>query len=75
MFSKEELSFLLKKNPEAITIGTCQSDLINISRDVKTLTQQRGMELIKASTPEAVKKFNELIEKGKGAVAFIHVAC
>lgn len=75
LFSKEELSFLLKKNPEVIVIGTGQYGLVEVSKDVKTITSKRGIELIKASTQEAIKKFNELIEKGRKVAGFFHVTC
>lgn len=75
LFSKEELSFLLKRNPEVIIIGTGQYGLVEVSKDVKTITQRRGIELVRALTPDAVKKFNELMERGKKVVGFFHVTC
>jgi hypothetical protein len=75
LFSKEELSFLLKKNPEIIIIGTGQYGLVEVSKDVKKITSKRGIELIKASTQEAIKKFNELVEKGRKVVGFFHITC
>jgi hypothetical protein len=75
LFSKEELSFLLRKNPEVIIIGTGQYGLVEVSKDVKTITGRRGIELIKLSTQAAIKKFNELVEKGRKVVGFFHVTC
>lgn len=75
MFSKEELSFLLKKNPEVIVIGAGQYGLVEISKDVKTITSKKGIDLIKFPTQQAIKKFNELIEKGKKVVGFFHITC
>lgn len=66
----EELEFL--KEAEIIVIGTGQSGLLRLTKEAEDWVKNRGIRVILAPTPEAIKKYNKL--EGKKA-ALIHVTC
>lgn len=66
---------ILEKEPEIFLIGSGQDGYFGVSDEVMHACQNKKIQLIAMPTPEAVEKFNELIEKRKKVVAFIHVTC
>lgn len=75
LFSMDELSFVLKKKPEAVVIGTGDSGFFKISDEVRVTLRENRIELVEALTREAIKKFNELVEADKRVVAYMHITC
>jgi hypothetical protein len=73
LFGKAELEIILKNNPEVIVIGTGDSGLLRVSEEVRSICQQKGIELMEIISREAIIKFNENLDKR--VVAFIHVTC
>ena len=74
LFSKDEFDRLAEGNPEVIVFGNGQSSVARVSEEAKAEAEKRGIELVAASTPEAIKLYNNLAKKKK-AVAAIHVTC
>jgi len=73
-FTKDEVDYVLKENPDVIIIGRGASGLASLSSEAKALLQDNGMELIEADTPNITDKFNRLNE-AKRVAAMIHVTC
>jgi hypothetical protein len=48
---------------------------MEIDEEVKNLAKERNIELIVLSTPQAIKKFNELTKAKRSVVAYFHVTC
>ena len=74
LFSKNEFEELAKENPEIIIVGNGQYSAMEIDEEVKKISKERKIELIVLPTPEAIKKFNELVESKK-VCAYFHVTC
>jgi len=74
-FSKEELEKLYKDGAKIIVIGTGTSDLASLSTEAEGFAKQKGIKLIKLSSYEAIKKYNELADEEKSAGAIIHITC
>lgn len=74
-FSKEELEKLYKDGAETIVIGTGTSDLATLSNEAEGFTKQKRIKLVKLSSYEAIKKYNELADEGKSIGAIIHITC
>jgi len=72
--SKNEEKMLLSKNPEIIIIGTGVSGALKTFPEFETKIKKAGIKLIKARTPIAKNKFNEL-NKNKRVNALIHTTC
>jgi len=66
---------ILGKNPEILLVGSGHDGYFEVSDEVMRVCQNKKIQLIVMPTPEAVEKFNELIEKNKKVIAFIHVTC
>ena len=66
---------LVKGNPEIIIIGTGQGGAMNVDGEIANGLAKKGIELIVASTPEAIEIYNEKIKEGKRINALIHTTC
>lgn len=75
LVGKKELSDFVREKPEIILIGNGQYGDCQVSDDFVELAEKKGLEVIIKETPEAIKKFNELIKFGKKVVAYMHVTC
>jgi hypothetical protein len=71
-FGMSELLNLLKKNPEAVIIGTGMESCVEVLEEVQQEMENRGLMLFVESSRNAVEVFNGLVSEGKKAVAFIH---
>ena len=67
-----EMAKLLSNKPEIIIIGTGQSGAMEVS---KNLFKGKGVDLIIAETPEAIRIYNEMVEADKKVNALIHTTC
>jgi hypothetical protein len=65
----------LDKKPEILLVGSGEDGYFEVSDEVMHVCQNKKIQLIVMPTPEAIKKFNELIDKNKKIIAFIHVTC
>jgi len=75
VLSKKELNLILVEDPEIVIIGCGYEGCMQLSSEVVELANMKGMQIITAKTPDAVQKFNELYEKGKNVVAYMHITC
>ena len=75
LIDKKEFSDFVKEKPEIIIIGNGQYGDCGVSDDFVKLAEEKGIEVIIKETPDAIKKFNELVETGKKVIAYIHVTC
>lgn len=74
-FSKEELEKIYKDGAEIIVVGTGTSDLASLSIEAEGFAKQEGIKLVKLSSYEAIKKYNEVADEGKNVGAIIHITC
>lgn len=72
--SKKELDKLLEGKPEVIIIGTGQSGVLEVPKEIVRAIRQRSIELIVMETPDAIQEYNEL-SKTKRVNALIHTTC
>ena len=75
LIDKKEFFGFLEENPDVILVGSGQYGDCEVSDDFVKLAEEKGIEVIIKDTPEAIKKFNELLKAGKKVVAYIHVTC
>lgn len=75
LVAEKEFFDFVKEDPEIILIGNGQYGSAEVSDEFVRLAEEKGVEVIIKETPDAIKKFNELIETGKKVVAYIHVTC
>lgn len=73
-FTKDQVEYVLKENPDVVVIGKGTSGLASLSVDARTFLEKKGIEIVEADTPAIRDKFNELA-KTKKVAAIIHVTC
>jgi len=71
----EELDRLLSGEPDVVVIGTGQYGLLKVGESIREMAGEVGVDLIFASTPKAISRYNQLVEEGKKVNALIHVTC
>lgn len=71
----EEFEKMLLKEPDTIIFGTGFSSLVRIDDEIIKSAKKNNIELIILNTPEALKKFQELVKNGKRVAARIHTTC
>ena len=75
VIAPEEVDRLVRGDIDYLIVGTGQSGVLKVTEDLKEATRAAATKLRTAKTPEAIKKFNELVKKGKEVNALIHVTC
>lgn len=73
-FTRDQVEYVLRENPDSVVIGKDTSGLASLSGDARALLEKKGIEIVEADTPAIVDKFNELAKTRKVA-AIIHVTC
>jgi len=73
--SADEIRSILGSNPEVIVIGTGQFGCVKLSEEAAKVAEAHGVEVFRARTPRAIKKFNEQVDEGKRIAAIVHVTC
>ena len=74
LLQKEDLSEIIKYNPEVLIVGTGDNGLMKIPNDTKQFLESKGIELIYEKTRKACDIYNKL--KGKRRiVAALHLTC
>ncbi|MBN1755458.1 hypothetical protein JW877_04505 [bacterium] len=71
--SPSELTQLVSGHPDIVVIGTGQKGNLEVTREIRAAIEKQA-ELIVLQTPEAIKKYNELVEDHK-VNALIHTTC
>lgn len=69
---EDDVSILLESNPEVIVIGTGCGGLLEVPDNVKNLIRSKRIAIVIEKTPEACKKFNNLISENKKVAAILH---
>jgi len=75
LIDKFEFEEFEKRKPEIILIGAGQYGDCEVSESFVQLAEKKNIEVIVKDTPEAIKKFNELVKNGKKVLAYFHVTC
>lgn len=70
--SREEAEFIYEEGAQTLLIGTGQFDQVRLSDEAQKYFEGRGLNLITAATPEAIKRWNDT--EGK-AIGLFHVTC
>lgn len=71
-----EIEHLYRAQPDVILIGTGTSGMARLSREAeKVYLKQPESNLMVVPSPQAVEKFNQLIDEGKRVAALIHITC
>ena len=73
-FTRDQVEYVLKENPNIIVIGKGTSGLASLTSEARALLENKGIEIIEAETPDIKGKFNKLSET-KRVAAIIHVTC
>lgn len=75
LIAEKEFNELIAEEPELVIIGNGQYGDMEISDIVRDVAKKSGIKIVVLPTPEAIGKFNELINEGKKVVAYMHVTC
>jgi len=75
IIKKSDFTDLIKAKPEIIIIGTGQSGVVNVPKDIIDLVEGNGIKLIIKKTAEACLEYNKLIKRKKNVVALLHNTC
>jgi len=70
-----EIKSLLESDPEIIVIATGWDGVLKVKEEAIKAFKDKGIEVICAITPEAVKTYNEKKKEGKRVNALIHTTC
>lgn len=74
-FSTTEFSFLFRKRPEIVIVGTGQHSGLGIAEDVAQFASENDIWLIVLDTPKAIQRFNDLVKSRRKVAAYMHVTC
>jgi len=66
---------LEKYKPEILVVGTGYYGFMKVDDDLKSYLKNKDIDLVEARTAEAVKKFNELVERGAKVLGAFHLTC
>jgi hypothetical protein len=72
-FGMDQLLSVLKKEPEAVVIGTGLEGAVEVLEEVQMEMEDRELPLLVEKTQNALQVFNGLVADGKKAAAYIHV--
>jgi len=65
----------LLEDVDEVVIGTGYDGMMSVDNDVVEAFKRRGKNVHILRTRDAVKLYNELIDKGKKVMAFLHLTC
>jgi len=71
----DDIEEIFEYRPEILIIGTGYSGVMDVSENVIKEIEKKGIKVEVCLTKEAVKRFNEYIEKGKKVVCALHLTC
>lgn len=75
LLSKEDLSEILKKEPEILIIGKGAAGIMQVPEEVQNFIVSQGIQCLILNTKEACDKFNELKSSDKKVIAALHLTC
>jgi len=74
LLQKEDLTDIVRHNPEVLIVGTGAHGLMKVLDETKQFLKSKQIKLIAEETREACETYNELKDKGK-IVAAVHLTC
>ena len=67
---------VLAAAPDVLVVGTGHSGIMRVAPETEHACVERGIEIIKQSTVEAVRIYNELVSMGdRKVIAALHLTC
>lgn len=69
-----DLQAVLECSPDVLVIGTGTFGRMVVSSELKDQLERRGVQVVVARTPKAVREYNEIRGEGTVAAAF-HLTC
>jgi hypothetical protein len=72
---KEEIEQLFTSGAEAVVIGVGILSRARLSDEAKNYAERQSAELLVLPSRDAVRKWNQLVNKGKRTAALIHITC
>ncbi len=73
--SIEDLQEVIEARPSILVIGSGASGMMDVPESAQQGLKEIGIKLEVYDTKRAVKRFNELMEKGSNAAAALHLTC
>ena len=70
----EDLDDIVQRSPDVLVIGTGTFGKMKVCSELKADLERRGIGVIAARTPVAVREYNELRNEGE-VVAALHLTC
>ncbi len=72
----EDIRDVLERvRPQVLIVGTGYYGMVKVEDEVRDFLRERGIELVKEKTGEAVRRYNELSGRGVRVVAALHLTC
>jgi hypothetical protein len=71
----EEFEKMLLREPDTVIFGTGFGSMVKIDNEIIKSAKNNKVELFILPTPDALKKFQELVKNGKRVAARIHTTC
>ena len=71
----EDLADVFAAAPDVLVVGQGKPGLMRVPEATRQAVAERGIDLVVAKTPEACRRYNELVSKGKKVVAAFHLTC
>jgi len=71
----QDLSDVFAARPEVLVVGQGKPGLMSVPESTREAVAERGIELVVARTPEACRRYNELLLEGRRVVAALHLTC
>ena len=75
LLAVEDLQSVIAARPSVLVVGCGASGLMRVTEKAKHLLEENDIELVALDTHTAVKKFNELADKGENIAAALHLTC
>ncbi len=70
----EDITDLIESKPEVLVVGTGASGMMQVSPQVETELQQKGIAIKTAFSGDAIQLYNEIFTEKKTALC-IHITC
>ncbi len=71
----EDLDFVFRHDPEILVIGTGANNRMKVPEQLIEELRTKNIEVIVKNTTEAVKTYNDLVEKKEGVFGAFHLTC
>ncbi len=71
----DDLAAILAAPPEVLVIGRGHMKVMRVPAETRARLAERGIELIELSTPQAVRRFVELLGQNRRVSAGFHLTC